>query len=129
MPGRRPTTGDRHEHTNERTVQSAFARTTPERVLRDFLAAWKHGNIVEAAALFGDPFAFVDHALELEFRDKRRLIEFLQKTCEFFPDTDRTDETIFHGDDYIISEWTLTATQLEPYFGGLVRQMRIRVQG
>ena len=50
-------------------------------------------------------------------------------TYEFFPDTARTDHTIFSSEDGIISEWTLVATQTEPFFGGQMREVPIRVRG
>src|SRR5262245_35837407 len=103
--------------------------TTPNRILHAFLAAWWHGDVVEAAEQFGDRFTFTDHALGLEFKDKERLTEFLAKAREFFPDTQRTDSTIFSSEDGGISEWTLTATLSEPFPGGLMRSVPIRVQG
>jgi steroid delta-isomerase-like uncharacterized protein len=108
---------------------SQLQATAPERVLRAFLAALRRRSFVEARDLFDDPFVYTDHALGLEFTDKQRLIEFLNKTYEFFPDTARADETILHNEAYIISGWTLTATQLEPFYGGRMRQIAIRVQG
>ena len=73
---------------------SSADATTPNRVLHAFLAAWWLSNVVEAAHQFSDRFTFTDHALGLEFKDKERLTEFLAKTREFFPDTQRTDHTI-----------------------------------
>src|SRR5262249_29767075 len=70
-----------------------------------------------------------DHALGLEFKDKERLTQFLAKARESFPDTQRTDHTIWNRDDGVVTEWTLTATQSEPFPGGLVRRVPIRVQG
>jgi ketosteroid isomerase-like protein len=57
------------------------------------------------------------------------LIEFLTKTHEFFPDTARSVNTIYTSDDCVISEWTLTATHSEPFLGGLMREVPIRVRG
>jgi len=103
--------------------------TTPNGILHAFLAAWWHGNVAEAADQFSDRFTFTDHALGLEFKDKERLAEFLAKTREVFPDTQRTDNTIVTSEDGVISEWTLTATVSEPFLGGLMRKVPIRVQG
>jgi steroid delta-isomerase-like uncharacterized protein len=108
---------------------SSVDPTTPNRILHAFLASWRRGNVVEAAHQFRDQFRFTDHALGLEFKDKERLIEFLAKTREFFPDTQRTDDTIFSSADSVISEWTLTATLSEPFPGGLMRKAPIRVRG
>ena len=103
--------------------------TTPKGILRAFLAAWWHGNVGEAADQFSDRFTFTDHALGLEFKDKERLTEFLATAREFFPDTQRTDNTIFSSEDGVISEWTLMATLSEPFLGGLMRKVPIHVQG
>jgi steroid delta-isomerase-like uncharacterized protein len=103
--------------------------TTPNRILHAVLAAWSHGNVVEAAEQFNDRFTFTDHALGLEFKDKVRLTEFLAKAREFFADTQRTDNTIWNSEDGVITEWTLTATLSEPFLGGLVRRVPIRLQG
>ena len=103
--------------------------TTPNGILHAFLAAWWHGNVVEAADQFGYLFTFTDHALGLEFKHKERLTEFLAKTREFFPDTQRTDNTICSSEGGVISEWTLTATLSEHSLGGLQRKVPIRVQG
>ena len=103
--------------------------TAPSGILHAFLAASWHGNVGEAADQFSDRFTFTDHALGLEFKDKERLTEFLAKTRELFPDTQRTDKTICSSEDGVISEWTLTATLSEPFLGGRIRRVPIRVQG
>ena len=117
-------------NTQTTTLDNPLAdATTPNGILHAFLAAWWHGNVAEAADQFSDRFTFTDHALGLEFKDKERLTEFLAKAREFFPDTQRTDNTIFSSEDGVISEWTLTATLSEPFLGGLMRNVPIRVQG
>src|SRR5262249_51366455 len=111
------------------TLDKSAHATTPDRILRAFLAAWWHGNVALAAEQFRDRFTFSDHALGLEFKDKERLTEFLAKAREFFPDTQRTDNTIWSSEDGVITEWTLTATLSELLPGGLMRRVPIRVQG
>jgi len=103
--------------------------TTPDRILQTALAAWRQGNFVAAANQFNDQFTFTDHALGLEFKDKGRLTEFLAKTRELFPDTERKANTIFSSGDRVISEWTLTATQAEPFLDGRLRKVPICLQG
>ena len=103
--------------------------TTSDRILQIALAAWRQGNFVEVVDQFDDQFTFTDHALGLEFKDKGRLIEFLAKIRERFPDSERRDNTIFSSGDRVISEWTLTATQAEPFLGGRLRKVPICVQG
>jgi hypothetical protein len=111
------------------TLDKLVHATTPNRILHAFLAGWWHGNVVEAAEQFRDRFTLTDHALGLEFKDKKRLTEFLAKAREFFPDTQRTDNTIWSSEDGVITEWTLTATLSEPFLGGLMRRVPSRVQG
>src|SRR4029077_19519539 len=103
--------------------------TTPDRILQTALAAWRQGNFVEVVDQFDEQFTFTDHALGLQFKDKGRLTEFLAKIGERFPDSKRRDNTIFSSGDRVISEWTLTATQTEPFLGGHLRKVQICVQG
>ena len=111
------------------TLDKSAHATTPNRILNAFLAAWWRGNVVEAAEQFRDRFKYTDHALGLEFKDKERLTEGLAKAREFSPDTQRTDNTIWSSEDGVITEWTLTAMLSEPFLGGLMRRVPIRVQG
>jgi hypothetical protein len=39
------------------------------------------------------------------------------------------DNTLFSGRDRVVSEWTLTATQTEPFLGGRLRKVPICVRG
>src|SRR5882762_3649249 len=100
-----------------------------DRILQIALAAWRQGNFVEVVDQFNDQFTFTDHALGLEFKDKGRLTEFLAKIRERFPDSERKDNTLFSGGDRVVSEWTLTATQTEPFLGGQLRKVPICVRG
>ena len=103
--------------------------TTSDRILQTTLAAWRQGNFGEVVDQFNDQFTFTDHALELEFKDKERLTEFLAKIRERFPDSKRRDKTIFSSGNRVITEWTLTATKTEPFFGERLRKVPICLQG
>jgi steroid delta-isomerase-like uncharacterized protein len=103
--------------------------TTPDRILQTALAAWRQEDFVELVDQFSDRFTFTDHALGLEFKDKGRLTEFLAKTRELFPDSERKANTIFSSGDHVISEWTPTATQAEPFLNGRLRKVPICLQG
>ena len=61
--------------------------SAPKRFLQSVLAALNEGKISKAVDQFDDHFTFTDHALDPEFTDKGRLVEFFQKTRELFPDT------------------------------------------
>src|SRR6267142_5053379 len=108
---------DCNEHTQYRSQRCFGGTDYPDRILQTALAAWRQGNFVAVANQFNDQFTFTDHALGLEFKDKGRLTEFLAKTRELFPDSERKANTIFSSGDRVISEWTLTATQTEPFLG------------
>src|SRR6266446_5791130 len=117
-------------NTHSTVLDNASAEaTTSERILQIASAAWRQGNFVEVVDHFNDQFTFTDHALELEFKDKERLTEFLAKIHELFPDSERKANTIFSSADRVISEWTLTATQTEPFLGGRLRKVPICVRG
>jgi limonene-1,2-epoxide hydrolase len=102
---------------------------TPERILKIALTALKRADYVEVANQFNDHFTFVDHALKLEFRDKERLIDFFARTNAMFPDSERTDDIILSSATYAISQWTLTATKLEPFVGQRILRIPIRAEG
>ena len=116
-------------NTHSTVLDNASAEaTSSDRILQIALAAWRQGNFVEVVDQFNDQFTFTDHALGLEFKDKGRLTEFLAKTRELFPDTERKANTIFSSGDRVISEWTLTATQTDPFLGVRLK-VSICVQG
>jgi steroid delta-isomerase-like uncharacterized protein len=117
-------------NTDSTVLENASTETTtPSRILQTALAALRQGNFVDFADQFNDQFTFIDHALELEFRDKGRLTEFLAKIRELFPDSERKTSSIFSSGDRVISEWTLTATMTEPFLGGTLRKVPILVRG
>jgi steroid delta-isomerase-like uncharacterized protein len=117
-------------NTHSTVLNDASAEpTTPDWILQTALAAWRQGNFVAAANQFNDQFTFTDHALGLEFKDKGRLTEFLAKTRELFPDSERKANTMFSSGDHVINEWTLTATQAEPFLDGRLPKVPICLQG
>ena len=56
------------------------------------------------------------------------MTEFLVTILERLPDSERRDNIIFSSGDRVISEWTLTATQTEPFLGARLK-VPICVQG
>jgi steroid delta-isomerase-like uncharacterized protein len=103
--------------------------TSHDRVLQIASTAWRQGNFVKVLDQFSDRFTFTDHALDLEFKDKGRLREFLAKIREHFPDSERNANTIFSSEDRVITEWTLTATHVESFLGRSLRKVPICVRG
>jgi limonene-1,2-epoxide hydrolase len=88
---------------------------TPQRILRSVLAGLSEGRISEVVAQFSDRFTFNDHGVALEFTDKARLTEFLEKARELFPDTTLEIVSLFEGGDHAVAEWKLAATQTTSY--------------
>jgi SnoaL-like domain len=104
---------------------ASTAAISSGRILQIALSAWRQGNFVQVIDQFNNQFTFTDHALGLEIKDKGRLTEFLAKIGERYPDSERKTNTIFISGDRVISEWTLTATQTEPFLDGRLRKVPI----
>lgn len=102
--------------------------STPLQILQLGLTALGNGKISEAVDQFDDQFTFNDQALGLEFTDKGRLSDFLQKSRELFPDTVLKVIAIFECGDHVIAEWKITATQTVPY-GSLPLRIPISFPG
>jgi steroid delta-isomerase-like uncharacterized protein len=116
-------------NTHSTDHNASVEATTPDQILQTALAAWRQGNFVEVVDQFNDQFTFTDQALGLVFKDKGRLTEFLAKLYGLFPDSARRDNTLFSGGDRVITEWTLTATQTEPFLDGRLRKVPISARG
>jgi steroid delta-isomerase-like uncharacterized protein len=102
--------------TNVESGTALIGVGAPKGILQSVLAALNEGKISKAVDQFDEHFTFTDHALDLEFTDKDRLIEFFQKTREFFPDTMVEIESSFQCGDHAVAEWKLTGTtQSVPY--------------
>jgi hypothetical protein len=102
------------------TGRIVFEQTSQEpvsldRILQVTLEALKEGDFITALDQFNDEFAFIDHALELEFSAKDRLTEFFAKRRGFFTEFERTDNIVVRGGDRIVSEWFLTAAKPESW--------------
>jgi len=117
-------------NTHSKILDSTSAQgSTPDLIVQKVLAAWRQGNLIEGVNQFNDQFTYTDHALGLEFKDKEGLTEFLAKIQERFSDSERKDNTIFRSAERVITEWTLTATQAEPFLDGRPRKVPISVRG
>jgi hypothetical protein len=100
----------------------------PLAILQSMLAFRSEGKIAEFVGEFDDHFTFTDHALDLEFKDKGQLIQFLQKSRELFQDTIVEVVSAFESGDHAIAEWKLTAKQEVPC-GSLHLQLPISLRG
>jgi ketosteroid isomerase-like protein len=96
----------------EQTSQQSFS---PDRIVQVTLEALREGDFITALDQFSEQFAFIDHALELEFSAKDHLTEFFTKRRRLFTGFERTDNIVVRGEDRIVSEWFLTATKPESW--------------
>lgn len=100
----------------------------PQRILQSVLEALNQDRISQAVDQFDDDLAFNDHALGLDFTDKGRLTEFVEKCRAFFPDTAVEVNSIFECGDRVVAEWKLNATETVP-FGPTQLRKPISVRG
>jgi len=107
----------------------AVGMAASDEVVLTVLTHLKNGKIDDAIALFAEEFRFNDHGIGLEFKDKERLAEFFRKTREFYPDSLLRTDIFFVSGDHVITEWTLKATLVEPFYGGQSRKVPISLQG
>ena len=107
----------------------AIGTTASPGVVLTVLTHLENGNVDDAIALFAEEFRFNDYGIGLEFKDKERLAEFFRKNRELYPDAELQPDTIFLRGDRVVAEWTLRATLVEPFSGGLSRKLPISLRG
>src|SRR5262249_5111809 len=90
--------------TNMKPITALNAVSARKPILQWVLDALTEGSISEAVDQFDDNLTFTDHALDLEFTDKSRLIEFFKKTRELFPDTVVEVDSSFQCGGYVSAE-------------------------
>ena len=115
--------------TNTKPIIALNAVSARTPILQSVLDALNEGRISEAVDQFDDDFTFTDHALDLEFTTKERLIEFFQKSRELFPDTVVKVDSILQCGDHAVAEWKLTATQTVPGSGPTHFRFPISLRG
>src|SRR5215813_11014427 len=106
-----------------------IATAATDKIVLAVISHLNEGNIEDAIAVFADQFSFEDHGIQLDFNTKERLTEFFQKVRELYPDMLLQINTIFVSGDRALTEWTLQATLLEPFFGNSKRRVPISVHG
>ena len=109
--------------------EHGIATAAPDKMVLELISDLNEGNIEDAVAIFADQFSFKDHGVQLEFNTKERLTEFFRKAHELYPDMLLQIDTIFVSGDRALTEWTLQATLLEPFFGNSKRRVPISLHG
>jgi steroid delta-isomerase-like uncharacterized protein len=89
----------------------------------------KGGSIDDAGACFAEHFQFDDRGIGVQFKDRKRLAEFFQKTRELYPDSSLETHRMLVSGDYVVTEWTLRTTLSEPFYGELTRKVPIALPG
>jgi len=114
----------------ERKVEmSIICIGTWEAMVLTVLLDLNNGKVDDAVAPFAEEFCFKDHGLGLEFKDKKQLTEFFNKTRELYPDATWETDKVFLSDENVIVTWTLRFTLLEPFYGSLSRKLQVAVEG
>jgi ketosteroid isomerase-like protein len=98
-----------------RIASASIGAEAPIDILKSVFAVLNQENIFGAVDRFAADFTYNDHALDLEFADKGRLIEFFQKSRELFPDSVVELVSTFECGDHAVAEWKLTASQSVPF--------------
>ena len=93
------------------------------------LTRLKSGKIEDAIADFAENFSFNDRGLGLEFSDKERLREFLQKERELYPNSSFQTNRILVADDHVVAEWLLKYSIKEAFYGNTVRTVPVSLPG
>lgn len=88
-----------------------------------------NGKIEQAVADFAKNFRFNDMGLGLEFTDRDRLRNFFQKERELYPDFSFQTKNIFVAEDHVIAEWLLVYTIKELFYGNVLRDVPVSLQG
>jgi hypothetical protein len=93
------------------------------------IADLNDGTIDDAVAHFAEEFRFSDRGLGLEFTDRERLGQFIEKKRELYPGTlFRTSKTFAAG-EYVIAEWSLEYALKEPFYGNTLRDVPVSLHG
>jgi steroid delta-isomerase-like uncharacterized protein len=98
-------------------------------ILKSTLTFLSEGRVADFVDEFDADFTFADHALDLQFGEKDRLAEFLQKSRELFPDAVIEVVSAFESGDTVMAEWKLTATETASFFGSTILQLPISLSG
>jgi hypothetical protein len=101
----------------------------PEKLALSVLKQRVSGQIEAATAGFAEKFRFRDEGLGLEFNDKQRLAEFLQKAREIHPDCSLRTDGVFVSGKQVTIEWTLETTVTETFHAGLSRRAPVALRG
>jgi steroid delta-isomerase-like uncharacterized protein len=100
-----------------------------EETVLNTLRQLKDGNIEDALAEFAETFSFNDRALGLDFTDKEQLREFFRKERELYPDSSCQITRIVAAGEYVVAEWLMEYSIKEPFYGNIVRDVPVSVQG
>ncbi|MDB6082842.1 MAG: hypothetical protein JWN43_723 [Gammaproteobacteria bacterium] len=103
--------------------------TAQEELVLNVVRDLRNGQIDDATSRFAKEFRFKDHGIGLEFKDKKRLAEFFQKTRQLYPDSVLQTDAIFPSSDHVITEWTLQTMLMEPSTGALKLRVPISLHG
>jgi steroid delta-isomerase-like uncharacterized protein len=107
----------------------AIERAATQEVVLNVMTHLNNREMDDVIDLFAEEFRYKDYGIGLEFNDKKRLAEFVQKTHELFPDSCLQIDSILMSVDHVVGEWTFRTTITEPFYSGLSRTVQISLHG
>ena len=107
----------------------AFGTLQTADILKSALTFLNEGSIADLVDEFDAGFTFTDHALGLQFSEKDRLTEFLQKSRELFPDSIIEVISTLESGNTVMVEWKLTATETTSLPGSTRLRLPISLPG
>ena len=102
---------------------------TPRQLVQTVLMHLRDGRVNDATACFAGNFQFDDRGIRLQFKGRERLAEFFQKTRELYPDSSLQINKILVSGEYVVIEWALRNTLIEPFYRGHPRRVAISLPG
>jgi hypothetical protein len=109
--------------------KSVIETAANEKRVLNVLRHLRDGSIENAVDEFAEEFRFNDRALGLEFGDKDQLREFFQKERALYPDSLFQTRSVIATDKYVVTEWLMEYTIKEVFYGNMMRDVPISVQG
>ncbi len=110
------------------SVTSTISTTSAE-IVRRFLLCLDKKQIERAVEYFGEDFVMRDNGLDLEFRDRSRLADFLQKRRDLFPEMHFNIENTLIDGNIVILQWSLYGFAEVGSYGQRIFKAPVKTKG
>jgi limonene-1,2-epoxide hydrolase len=116
-------------HTEALESVTSITSATPAELVRHFLLCLDKNQVESAVEHFGEDFVMRDNGLDLEFRDRSRFADFLQKRRDLFPEVHFNLENILVDKNVVILQWSLSGFAEAGSYGQRVFKVHIKTMG